>query len=454
MKTVNNFTEGPILKPLLHFAFPIMFAMFLQTMYGAIDLIVIGRFCAADAVSAVSNGSHIMQTITFIVTDLSLGMTIMLGHKIGEQKLKEAGQIIGQGIILFLIIAVIASILMFLSTPLWITMLKIPEEAIASCKSYIYICSAGIIFIVAYNLLGSIFRGLGNSKIPLIIVAIACIFNIAGDLFFIAILKTGAAGAAIATVLAQALSVIISILIIRRLDLPFSFDKSMIRFNGKSNGQILKLGSPIALQDLLVSVSFFVLTAIINSMGLIASAGIGIAEKVCGFIMLVPSSFSQSMSSVVAQNYGASKMDRAKKALFCGIGSSLIVAVVIAYFGFFHGNLLCALFSNDNQITDAGWQYLKGYSIDVLFTSFLFCFIGFYNGSGKTGFVMAQGIIGAFGVRVPLSFVIHHFYPDSIFMLSLATPSSTLVQIILCFIYGFFFEKAVKKEMAIKNIKN
>lgn len=448
MKTVSDFTEGPILGPLLKFAFPILFAMFLQTMYGAVDLIVIGQFSDAAAVSAVSNGTFIMQTITFVITGISLGMTILLAQRIGEKKLDEGGQIIGKGIVLFLIIAVVISILVIASASLWIKLLQIPEEAVKPCKDYLIICGAGILFIVAYNLLGAIFRGLGNSRIPLLIVAIACVFNIFGDLFFVAVLKMNAAGAAIATVLAQALSVFISLIIICRMKLPFNFNLKMIKFNGKMNAQILKLGTPVAMQDLLTSLSFFVLTAIINSMGLIASAGIGIAEKVCGFIMLVPSSFSQSMSSVVAQNYGAKKMDRAKKALICGIGSSLVVAVLISYTGFFHGDLLCGLFSKDKQIVNAGWQYLKGYSIDVLFTSFLFCFIGYFNGAGRTKFVMWQGLFGAFGVRIPVSFVIHHFFPTSIFYLSLATPSSSFTQIIICFIYFAIFNRRNKNLLA------
>lgn len=444
MKTVSNFTEGPILGPLLRFAFPILFAMFLQTMYGAVDLIIIGQFCDAAAVSAVSNGSYIMMTLTFVITGISLGVTILLGQKIGEKKLDEGGQIIGNGIVLFFIIAVVVSIFTIFSAGLWCKFLKIPQEAVPPCKSYLIICGAGVIFIVAYNLLGAVFRGLGNSKIPLIIVAIACVFNIFGDLFFVAVLKTGAAGAAIATVLAQALSVVISLLYIRKMELPFNFNRKMIKFNGECNRKVLKLGVPVALQDLLVSISFFFVTAIINSMGLIASAGIGIAEKVCGFIMLVPSSFSQSMSSVVAQNYGAKKMDRAKKALLCGIGSSFIVAIFISYLGFFHGDLLCKLFTQDLQIADAGWQYLKGYSIDVLFTSFLFCLIGFFNGAGRTKFVMIQGIVGAFCVRVPVCYIIHHFFPDSIFYLSLATPCSTFTQILICFVYFKIFNKKVK----------
>lgn len=445
MKTVSDFTEGPILGPLLKFAFPILFAMLLQTLYGAVDLLIIGRFCDASEVSAVSNASHIMMTVSNVITGVSLGMTVLLGQKIGEKKLEEAGRIIGSGIVLFLIIALCASAVMLLSTSWWISILKVPSQAVSSCRAYMVICSIGIVFIVAYNLLGAVFRGLGNSRLPLIIVAIASVINVFLDLLFVAVLHRGSSGAAFATVIAQALSVVISVSVIRKMELPFSFDWSMIRFDGSNNRRILTLGIPVAFQDLLVSASFFVLTAIVNSMGVIASAGIGIAEKICGFVMLVPSSFSQSMSSVVAQNYGAGKMDRSFRALRLGIMSSLLVSVFISYLGFFHGGILCSIFTIDADVSFAGWQYLKGYSIDVLFTSFLFCFIGFYNGAGRTRFVMLQGVFGAFCIRVPLSFVFHHLHPTSIFALSLATPSSTLVQIIICFVYLSFFRRKVMK---------
>ena len=287
--------------------------------------------------------------------------------------------------------------------------------------------------IIAYNLIGSIFRGLGDSRTPLLTVAVACVCNIAGDLLLVAVFHLGTAGAAIATVFAQMVSVVISFLLIRRRELPFLMDRSMIRWDGGIIGKIFRLGAPIALQDLLVGISFLVILAIINSLGLTESAGVGVAEKVCAFIMLVPSAFMQAMSAFVAQNRGAGKPERAVKALKYSIGVSLIFAVTMFYLSFFHGDMLSRIFARDSDIIAASTQYLKAYAIDCLLTCFLFCFIGFFNGMELTTFVMAQGIIGAFCVRVPVSFIMSRIRPVSLFRVGLATPCSTIIQILLCF---------------------
>lgn len=412
-------------------------------MYGAVDLMVVGQFSTPADVSAVSTGSMVMHTVTVVITSLSMGLTVLVGRKIGEGNPKEAGQVVGSGIFLFGVLAVALSIVMVVFSPGAATLMHAPAEAFDQTVDYIRICSMGAVFIVAYNLLGSIFRGLGDSVVPLITVAIACVLNIAGDLLLVAVFHMGAAGAAIATIFAQAFSVLLSLLFIRKRSLPFSFTMKDVRGDKERIGAILKLGVPIALQELLVSLSFLAITAIVNGMGVIVSAGVGVAEKLCGFVMLVPSAFSQAMSAFVAQNMGAGKPERAKKALLYGIVSSLAVGVLMAYLNFFHGDLLAGLFARDNAVVVAGWEYLKAYAIDCLLTSFLFCFIGFFNGTGSTMFVMLQGIVGAFCVRLPLSFWISRQEWAGIFHIGLATPSSSLVQIILCFIYfGFIFSRS------------
>lgn len=314
-KEERSFINGPILHALLRFAFPVLLALFLQTMYGAVDLIVIGQFGTAKDISAVSTGSQIMQVVTFMITSLSMGITISAGQKIGEGKPEEAGSVIGSGICLFTLIAlVMTAVMVGFAVPV-ARLMQAPKEAFDFTVYYIRICSAGSVFIVAYNVIGSIFRGIGDSKMPLITVAIACVCNICGDLFFVAVLRMGVSGAAIATILAQATSVVISLGIIRKKELPFQLSRDKIKMNPLMVKRILVLGVPIALQDFLVSISFLVILAIVNGMGLIASAGLGIAEKLCGFVMLVPSSYMQSMSAFVAQNVGAQKLERAKKAL-------------------------------------------------------------------------------------------------------------------------------------------
>jgi len=438
MKENQNFSEGPILSSLIRFALPVLAALFLQTMYGAVDLLIVGQFGGdlADVyVSAVSTGSQVMQTVTLVITSLSMGLTVFVGTKIGAGKREEAGRIIGCGIWLFGLIALATTAVMVFAAPETARIMHAPEAAFAQTVSYIKICSAGAVFIVAYNLVGSIFRGIGDSKIPLLTVAIACALNIVGDLILVAGFHLGASGAAIATVFAQAASVLLSLLIIRNRPLPFSCSLRDIRANGLYIREIFKLGAPIALQELLVSISFLVIISIVNALGLTESAGVGVAEKMCGFLMLAPSAYMQSMSAFVAQNMGAEKPERARKALLYGILSSFVLSLVMAYFSFFHGDLLAGLFAKKTDVILAAADYLRAYAIDCLLTSFLFCFIGYFNGCGCTTFVMLQGIIGAFGVRVPVSWLMSRQAAVSLFRIGLATPASTSVQILLCFLY-------------------
>ena len=405
MKKQHDFTQGPILPALLKFALPVLLALLLQAMYGAVDLQVVGRFGTAADISAVSTGSQIMQTITVVITGLAMGVTVLLGQKIGEGKPEEGGRAVGGGICLFSVVTLIVTVTMLLMAPRMSALMQAPADAFADTVVYVRICSAGAVFIVAYNILGSIFRGLGDSQMPLITVSIACVFNIAGDLLMVGGLGMGVAGAAIATVFAQAVSVLLSLLIIRRRQLPFTLTKQDIRFEKSVIRQILKLGIPVAFQDLLVSLSFLAIIAIANAMGTIASAGVGVAEKLCAFVMLVPSAYMQSMSAFVAQNVGAGREDRSQKALLCGIVSSLAVGLVMGWAAFFHGDLLAGLFAEDTAVIGAAWEYLKAYAIDCLLTSFLFCFVGYFNGHGQTVFVMVQGFVGALGVRMPVAFL-------------------------------------------------
>jgi putative MATE family efflux protein len=446
MSGTSSFTEGKILSPLLKFAVPVILALILQSLYGAVDLLVVGQFACSADVSAVATGSQVLSTLTNIIAGLSMGTTILLGQQIGEGKTKEAGHTMGASIVFFGITAVVCSAVMLLNVENIANIMQAPAEAYAATCDYIRICSWGMIFVVAYNLLGSLFRGLGNSKIPLIAVAVAAVINIFGDLYLVSVLHMGAAGAAIATVASQGIAVGISLIIILRIKLPFEFNRKFISFKQKVNHRIIHFGLPLALADALVGASFLIIMAIVNSLGVIPSAGVGVAEKVCAFIMLVPSAFGQSLAAFVAQNYGAKKLDRAHKALRYGVAISLCIGIVMAWGSFFHGDILCGIFSKDPAVVAAGWEYLKAYAIDCLLTAVFFSMNGYFNGCGDTRFVMAQSIIGAFCVRVPVSYFMSKITPVSLFRIGLATPSSSLLQVILCFLYMHFIASKKEKE--------
>lgn len=445
MTKTNDFTQGDIFLPLLRFSVPILLALILQTAYGAVDLWMVGKFATAADVSAVSTGSQLMHTVTCVVTGLTMGTTVMLGQTLGQGRPQEAGGIIGSSVALFSLVAALLTAFTVLGAGWLSTVTRAPEEAVPQTIAYIRMCGAGLCFITAYNVFGSIFRGMGDSKTPLMTVAIACAVNVAGDYLLVAVLGLGALGAAIATVAAQGISVLVSLLVVSRRGLPFPFSLKDIGLHKARSLRILRLGSPVALQDGLVSISFLVILAIVNSLGLVASAGVGVAEKLCGFIMLVPSAFSQSVTTFVAQNVGAGRLDRARRGLGQGILASLCFGLVIGWFSFFHGVVLTGFFNSDPVIAAAGAEYLKAYAIDCLLTAFLFPFLGYFNGRGNTGFVMLQGLAGAFGIRIPVSFLMSQVTPVSLFRVGLATPCSTLVQILLCGGYFFWLRSRDKK---------
>lgn len=383
MERNTTFTEGKILQPLILFAMPVLFALFLQAMYGAVDLLVVGKFASSADVSAVSTGSQIMMTLTNLISCFAMGTTVLLGQLIGCGKKEEGGKAVGTAMVMFAGIALVMTVLLVCFSPQISSIMHAPKEAFDKTAAYVRICGCGMIVIVAYNLIGCIFRGIGDSKMPLFTVAIACVCNIAGDLVLCAGFHMGTTGAACATVFAQVVSVVVSFGFIRKKQLPFVFKKENVRIHKDLLKKMAGLGAPIALQDLLVSISFLIILAIVNSMGVTASAGVGVAEKVCAFIMLISSAFMQSMSAFVAQNYGAGRMDRAKKAL--------------------------------------------------------------YNGIGQTKFVMLQGIAGAFGVRVPVSYLMSIRPDTSLFKIGLATPMSSVVQLLLCLGFMVILNRRARK---------
>ena len=442
----TSLVEGNIFSSLMKFALPVFITLLLQALYGAVDLLVVGQFAQTADVSGVATGSMLLQTVTGLIIGLAMGITILVGKKIGEGNSREAGQAVGSGICIFAVFAVILTVFLTLGANLLAKAMQAPEEAFTQTAGYIRICGAGIVFIVGYNVLGSIFRGIGDSKTPLVTVIIACISNIGLDLLFVAVFGMGASGAALATTISQGISVAASLVIIRRKQLPFEMTKKDLKFDKQFISAELKLGIPIALQDLLVGISFLIIQMVVNTMGVTASAGVGVAEKICVFIMLVPSAYMQSMSAFVAQNMGAAKPERADRALWYGITTAVVIGLVMGYAAFFHGDLMGMVFSKDMEVVAASHNYLKAYAIDCILTPFLFCFVGYFNGREKTLFVMLQGIIGAFGVRVPVVFLMSMLQGVTLFHIGLATPCSTVVQITMCLI----MYRRIRKKTALQ----
>ena len=445
--TNNNadFTQGSILKKLIAFMIPILGALILQAAYGAVDVLVVGRFGTTSGLSAVSTGSQVLNLVTFVVVQFAMGITVLIARFLGEKKPEQIGSVIGGAAVVFTIISVVLFIVMvFFARPISILM-QAPEEAVTLTTSYVRICGSGIFFIVAYNLMAAIFRGLGDSKSPLLFVLVACIVNIVGDLILVAGLHLDAAGAALATVFAQAVSVVCAVILLIKKKLPFKIRRSDFRLNDQC-GKFFKIGLPLALQECLTQLSFLALCAFVNRLGLEASSGYGVACKIVNFAMLIPSSLMQSMASFVSQNVGAGNHKRAKRAMFTGIGIGLFFGCFVFALVMLKGDMLSGFFTTESAVIQNAFDYLKGFAPETLVTAVLFSMVGYFNGNDKTLWVMCQGLIQTLLVRLPLSYYMSIQPNTNLTKIGIAAPVSTAVGI--CLNVGFFIwlnRKSAKK---------
>ena len=430
MNNNADFTQGSILKKLFRFMLPILGALVLQAAYGAVDLLVVGRFGTTSGLSAVSTGSQVLNLVTFVVTQLAMGVTVLIARYIGEKREKEIGAVLGgAGVVFSVLAAGLFVLLVFFARPISVLM-QAPQEAVALTTSYVRICGCGIVFIVAYNLLSAVFRGLGDSRSPLLFVLVACLVNIAGDLLLVAGLHLDAAGAALATVLAQAVSVGCALVMLRRKKLSFTLKKADFRMNEQCR-RFLSIGLPLALQEFLTQLSFLALCAFVNRLGLTASSGYGVACKIVSFVMLVPSALMQSMASFVAQNIGAGNGKRAKRSMFTGIAVGVAFGCMMFALVMLKGDVLTGLFSTDAEVVRKGFEYLRGFAPETIVTAVLFSMVGYFNGSNRTLWVMVQGLVQTLLVRLPLAYYMSIQPNASLTQIGLSAPVATVVGILL-----------------------
>ncbi len=435
-KTKNtSLTEGPIVSTLLWFTLPFLLANLLQTLYGTVDTMVIGNFGDAAGVSAVASGAQILSVATYFAIGLSSGGTVLVGQCIGAKDHKRAAKIVGNIIISFIAVSLILMAIFLMAYPVFLSALNVPAEAMEEAKSYMSICCLGIPLIIGYNIVCALLRAMGDSKSPLVFVAMACVINIIGDLLLTGYFGMGAAGVAISTVIAQGSSFLFSLFFIIRKGMSFPFSKKDIRFDAHSTKSIFKVGTPMGLQSILVNLSFLFITAIINSMGVNASAAMGIGDKIVNFAFMPQTAFSASIAVIVAQNMGAQKPDRVVKSVRSAILISVVIGVIVFAVCQLFPELFPSFFTEDATVRTMAGQYMRAYSIDAMITSVTFSLSGMLNGCGKTTFNMTQNLIATFLGRIPATFFLSQLPGVNLFVIGLAAPASSLLNVIMLTIY-------------------
>ena len=430
-----DLTQGSVPKVLLRFAMPFLIANVLQALYGGADLFVVGQYDDAASVAGVAIGSQVMQTITGIILGLTTGTTILIAMGTGAKDDRKVAATIGTSVYFFTVTGIILTLVMVLFHRPIAALMHTPEEAMADTLHYILICSAGIPFIMGYNVVCGILRGLGDSKSPLYFVGLACIINIGADFLLVGGFGMRAAGAAIATVLSQGISFLTALWFLHRRGFHFEFTRRDIRFHKDLSRRIVTLGAPIALQDALINVSFLIITVIVNQMGVIASASLGVVEKIIIFAMLPPTAMAAAVATMTAQNYGAGLIQRMSRCLYSGIGISLVFGVSVCVYSQFLPETLTGIFTNDPAVITMAAGYLRGYSIDCVMVSFVFCINSYFSGQGNSWFPMIHSMIATFLFRIPLSYLCGKIDPTDLVLMGYAPPLSTLVSLLICFWY-------------------
>lgn len=427
-----SLTEGRIAPTLMRFALPFLGASVLQLLYGIVDMIIVGQFSDSAGIAAVNNSGQIMQLVTALICGVATGGSVLIGQYVGAKQEREAGKTVGNMIFLFLALAVLITGIMVIFGNGMVALLQVPEAAVQPARWYLRICGIGTVFIVGYNAVACVLRGIGDSKRPMYFIAVSCVLNVVGDLILVGGFHLGAAGAAIATAGAQAVSFLTALIYLCRTGLPVPV---LLELEWSKFFRVLRLGIPVALQDVLTNLSFIIITVVVNLIGLEQSAAVGVVERIIGTAMAIPGAFMGTLSVFAAQNIGARQPERAKRGTWIGVGVSLGISVIPFAAMELIPEVLMRIFTPDAQVIFHGALYLHTYAIDALLVCLVFCLNGFFSGCGHTGFTMFNCLFSTFLVRVPLVVWFSTWTGVTMLHIGIAAPAASLVQIVLQFIY-------------------
>lgn len=429
----RNLTTGSVFKNIVIFSLPYFLSYFLQTLYGLADLFIIGQYEGVASTTAVSVGSQVMHMLTVMIVGLAMGTTVSIGRAVGAGDKKRMSACVGNTVTLFMLVSVVLTAALVLLVDPIVSVMSTPAEAVDGTARYLTVCFIGIPFITAYNIISSIFRGMGDSKSPMYFIAVACAANIALDYLFMGAMLLGPVGAALGTTLAQAISVLVAFIAIRRRR---SVAVSRGDFHPRRDvmGQILSIGVPVALQDGLIQIAFILITVIANLRGLTDSAAVGIVEKLISFLFLVPSSMLSTVSAIGAQNIGAGEYGRAKQTMWYAIGIAVGFGIIVCILFQFIAEPVVGLFISDEGVIAAGGQYMHGYIFDCLFAGIHFCFSGYFCACGKSMISFIHNISGVALVRVPGAYLMSKMFPATLLPMGLATAAGSILQVLICIV--------------------
>ena len=445
----NDLSEGSVVKRLIMFSLPFLVSNIIQSLYSVADMLIVGRFCGTASMSGVNIGSQIMLIITNTTVGLCTGGTVLISQYLGSKRREDMARTTATLITLLTLVAVALTAGMLLFRDGILRICQTPTESYAEASNYLTVTVLGIIFIFGYNVFSAIMRGMGDSKRPFYFVSIACVTNIVLDLLLVGYFQMGALGAAIATIFSQAVSMITCMAVMIKNDFVFDFKPASFRIDKKKLGSILRLGLPSALQQSFTSISFMIITVLVNVVGGVsASAALGAIAKFNSFAVLPAVAMSASISTMAAQNIGAGKWDRAVKSCQLGTVIALCISGCIFLLIRLYPEAVLRLFNDDPEMIAYGVAYLKTYSLDYLLMPLVFCINGLFIGAGHTAFSMLNNMLSAILLRIPAAYGFGVVLGLGMSGVGLGAPAASLGSLILIIIFLLSGKWKVNKALA------
>lgn len=407
---VTDLTGGSVAKLLLKFAFPLFVSNALQAVYNIVDMIVVGQFIGGAGMSAVSIGGDILHLITFVAMGFSSAGQVLVAQDVGAGRMDSVKKTIGTMFTFLLSISIIISFICYFLRFNILNWLNTPAESYDFTMDYTVVCIVGLAFIYGYNIISAILRGMGDSKRPFVFIAVAAVLNIILDVIFVKYCGMEVFGAALATVISQGVSFITALVYLYKHRESFGFDFKIRSFaiEGKALGKLVALGVPMAIQSAAINISKIVLTAWINTHGVVYSALSGIYNKINMMIGIVSNSFTTAGSSMVGQNLGAKKYERVPKILYTVILSTVIISTACALAILFFAEPIFHMFTADADVLAVASILIVPIIVNFYGAATRSMSFSLINGSGNTklNFAVAiiDGMISRIGIAALLGF--------------------------------------------------
>jgi len=427
-------TEGPIYKQIIKFAFPILCGNIFQQLYNMVDSLVIGNFVGKESLAAISSTSSLIFLLVGLFTGIFSGAGVVISRYFGAGDTKKVQASVHTSVAFGIISGVVMTIIGTLLAPQILKLMGTPETVFDKAIIYVRIYFSGIITVVLYNTASGIFQAVGNSKSPLYYLITSSIINVILDLLFVVVFKMGIAGAAIATVIAQGVSVCLAFYNLSHAADVHRVNFKKIKIHKDMLREILSMGIPSGIQNSVIALANVVVQSNINSFGAAAVAGCGSFSRIEGFAFIPITSFALSMTTFIGQNLGSQKYERAKKGTYFSIATSTILAEIIGIIFFLAAPTLIALFSNDPQVIEYGTLQARTIAPFFFLLAFSHCLAGILRGAGKSTVPMLVMLSCWCIIRVLYITIVTHLIPE-IYVIFWAYPLTWSLSSIIFLIY-------------------